>query len=64
MIISQLDQTRTAFPHFSLSMLEAWKSRSKHPIFWAKRVFSHVTRVLHMRCVTLCLHTTEKLGKT
>jgi len=33
MIVSQLDQTPTSLPHFSLSILDAWKSRSWRPIF-------------------------------
>jgi len=44
MIISQLDQTRTSFPHFSLSMLDARKSRTQHPIFRLNR-FSRTSRV-------------------
>jgi len=33
MIMSQLDQTRTSFPHLSLSMLDTRKSHSRHLIF-------------------------------
>jgi len=47
-IISQLDQTRTSFPHFSLSMLDAWKSCSWRSIFGLNGI-SRTSRV----CKTL-----------
>jgi len=52
MIISQLDQARTSLLHFSLSMLDARKSRSWHPIFGLNGI-SRTSRAWKMRRVAL-----------
>jgi len=53
-MISQLDQTRTSLPLSSLSMLDAWKSRSWHPIF-GLNVISRTSRACETRRAALHL---------